>query len=139
MSQNALSAQGTLIARQPQSGGGYTTIGELRDITAPALTRNPIELTSHNDLDEFFAVGIRRKGELTFQIGFIPTNATHGHLTGLIKAYNDADRSSWRITFPDGSTWIFDGFVTNVGPAMPVDDGLVADISVRPTGAFTFA
>lgn len=140
MSENAISAQGTLIARAPQATPStFTTIGELRDITPPPLMRNPIETTAHNDIEEHFIVGIRRKGELQFQIGWVPTLATHDHLTGLIKAWKDGTRDIYKITYPDNSTWTFSGFVTNVGPSAPVDDGLVADITIRPTNTMTFA
>jgi len=136
----AISAQGTLIARAPQATPSvFTTIGELRDITPPPLMRNPIETTSHNEQEESFVVGIRRKGEMTFAVGFVPSIASHDHLTGITKSWLDGSRDIWRITYPDNSVWLFSGYVTNIGPAAPVDDGLTADITVRPTGLMTFA
>jgi len=135
----AISAQGTLIARAPAATPTvFTTIAELRNITPPPLTRNPIETTSHNEVEESFVVGIRRKGEMTFTIGFVPTNATHDQLTGLEKAWLDGSRDIYRITYPDATQWLFSGFVTNIAPAAPVDDGLTADITIRPTGTMTF-
>lgn len=135
----AISAQGTLIARQPFGSVGYSTIGELRDITPPPLSRNPIETTSHNEVEESFVVGIRRKGELQFSIGYVPSLASHDHLSGLTKSWLDGAKDSWRITYPDNSVWIFDGYITNIGPSAPIDDGLVADITIRPTGVMSFA
>lgn len=137
---NAISAQGTLIARSP-SGGPFVTVGELRDITPPPLSRNTIETTSHNEIEESFVVGIRRKGEMTFQVGFVPSGSVSGHdfVDGIIKSYIDGARDIWRITFPDTSVWLFSGFVSNVGPTAPVDDGLVADVTVRPTGLMAFS
>jgi hypothetical protein len=135
---DAISAQGTLIAREPVATPGvFTTVAELRDITPPPLSRNPIETTNHNELEENFVVGIRRKGEMTFAIGFVPNSATHGQVSGLIESWENGDRDRWRITYPDGSLWLFSGFVSNVGPSAPVDDGLVADITIRPTGLMT--
>lgn len=136
---DAISAQGTLIARAPQATPSvFTTIGELRNITPPPLTRNPIETTSHNEVEESFVVGIRRKGEFAFQIGFVPSGATHNETTGLIKAWKDGTRDIYRITYPDGAQWLFSGFVSNFAPAAPVDDGLTADVTIRPTGIMTF-
>jgi len=136
---SAISAQGTLIARQPSGSGPFTTIAELRNITPPPLMRNPIETTSHNEEEESFVVGIRRKGEMTFVLGFVPSLATHDHLTGLTKSWLDGSRDVFRITYPDTSQWLFSGYVTNIGPSAPVDDGLTADLTVRPTGVMTFA
>lgn len=135
----AISAQGTLIARQPGGSGSFTTIGELRNITPPPLTRNPIETTSHNETEESFVVGIRRKGEMSFTIGFVPSLGTHDESTGLIKSWLDGAQDIFRVTFPDSSQWLFSGYVTNFAPSAPVDDGLVADVTIRPTGLMTFA
>jgi len=136
---SAISAQGTLVARGTASSA-FVTIGELRDITPPPLMRNTIETTSHNEVEESFVVGIRRKGEMTFQIGFVPSGSAsgHDHVTGLIKSWQDGARDIWRVTFPDATQWLFSGYVSNVGPSAPVDEGLVADVTVRPTGVMAF-
>lgn len=135
---NAISAHGTLVARQSGGVGGFTTIAELRDITPPALQRNPIEVTPHNEDDDAYVVGIRRRGEMTFQLGFLPDAATHGPTTGLMDSWNGGDLDGWRVTFPEGSIWIFSGYITNIGPSAPVDEGLVADVTIRPTGPMLF-
>lgn len=139
-----MSAQGTLIARSIDPAwppddpvGGvvnFIEIAELREITPPALTRNEIELTNHNNEDDEYIVGIRRHGTMTFNINFVPQNSTHDHETGLQQAWFDGTRDIYRMTYPDGTQWLFSGFVTNIAPSAPVDDRLSADITVRPTG-----
>lgn len=139
-----ISAQGTVIARSidpnwppdaPQGGPvSYVDIAELRDITVPALTRNEIEMTTHNEEDDSYIVGIRRHGSMTFNMNFVPSNATQDHLTGLQKAWFDGTRDIYRITYPDGTSWLFSGFVSNFGATAPVDDRLGADVTIRPTG-----
>jgi hypothetical protein len=133
----AISAQGTIIARQPLGAGPFVDIAELRDTTPPPRSRNVIETTSHNEQDDTAVVGIRRTGELAFTIGWVPSSTTHNPTTGLMKSFIGGDLDVFRITFPDASTWLFSGYVTNVGPSAPVDDGLTADISIKPTGAMT--
>lgn len=145
MSENAISAQGTQLEHQALGAGPFTVIGELRDTSGPALMRNQIETTAHPDRDEFFVVGIRRKGELTFTIGYRPSLASHIILR---EAWLDGTRDVYRLTFPDGpdpsdpltgaTQWLFSGYVTNMGPDMPVDDGLTAECTVRPLGTLTF-
>lgn len=136
---DAISAQGTIIERDPLGGGAFVAIAELRDISGPALSRNPIETTNHNDADESFVVGIRRHGEVTFQLGYIPTEASHDDTAGLIQSWQNGDKDVFRVTFPDGTEWVFSGYITNFAPSMPVDDGLVADVSIRTTGTMLFA
>lgn len=135
-----ISAQGTLVARSANtpSSPSFTEIAELRDITPPALTRNPLEITTHNEDDDAYIVGIRRHGDLTMQMNFVPGNATHDETTGLQKAWLDGTCDIYRLTFPDGSAWLFSGYVTNIAPDAPVDDVLTAEVTIRPTGQHMF-
>jgi predicted secreted protein len=135
---NAISAQGTILARQAGGAGSFVDVAELRDTKPPALTRNEIETTNHNDEDDSIIVGIRRKQAMTVTIGFLPDNATHDHLTGLQQSWDDGDLDGWKVTYPDGSGIIFSGYVTNVSPNAPVDDGLTADVTIKPTGNHEF-
>jgi hypothetical protein len=140
MGNQAISAHGTLLARAPAATPTtFSTIGELRDLTPSPLTRNAIETTAQDDDYDTFVVGIKRRGEYTFTIGFKPTLGTHDHLTGLTKAWIDGTKDGYRTTFPDGSQWLMSGYVINIGPSAPVDDGLVADVTIRPTGPQYFS
>lgn len=142
-----LSAHGALIEVSPDPNwpdfdpvGGSTDfvpIAELRDITAPPLTRKAIETTTHNEDDDQFIVGVRRHGDLSFDMNFLPRDETHDHLTGLQKLWFDGDRVIIRLTYPDGASgtqWLFSGFVTSIGATLPVDDRLAAPVTLRPTG-----
>lgn len=126
---NGRSAHGTLISRNG------TDIGELKDITPPPLTRNTIETSTQNSSDDSYVVGIRRKGELSFTVNFLPSgDATHGALTGLVNAWHTGSKDLYLLTFVDGATWQFSGFVTNVAPTLPVDGAMEATINIRPSG-----
>jgi len=123
-----ISAQGTIIRRNG------TAIAELKDITPPSLTRNPLETTMHNSSDDSYVVGIRRRGELQFTINFLPQDeTTHAAASGLIKAWADGSKDLYEIDFTDGGAWFFSGFVTQISPSAPVDGVLEAQISIRPT------
>jgi hypothetical protein len=136
---DAISAHGTIVWRQPSGSGAFSAIAELRDITPPALSRNAIETTNQNDSDDSYVVGIRRRGDMTFNLGFLPSGASHGISAGLMKSWQDGLKDGWKVVFPDSSVWIFSGYITNIGPSAPVDDGLVADVTIRPTGAMSFS
>jgi hypothetical protein len=131
---NAISAHGTVIKRNG------TAIAELRDITLPPLTRKPIETTMHNSDDDSYVVGIRRKGELSFALGFLPSGEdSHNAVAGLMEAWEDGSQDLYEIDFPDGATWIFSGFVSNIAAKAPVDGGLEAQVSIRPSGGQTLS
>jgi hypothetical protein len=123
-----ISAHGTLISR------AGTVIGELKDITPPPITRNALELTTHNDDYDSYIVGIKRRGEMTFTVNFIPSGETQA-LNGLVKAWDVGSLDAYVVTYPDLTRWVFSGYVTNVAPTAPVDGPLEASITVRPTGS----
>jgi hypothetical protein len=128
-----ISAHGTIIKRNG------TAIAELRDITPPALTRKPIETTTHNSQDDSYVVGIRRKGELQFVMNFLPSaEVTHGTVSGLLEAWGTGSKDLYEIDFPDGAIWSFSGFVSNVAAKAPVDGELSANVSIRPSGGQVF-
>jgi len=130
---NAISSQGTTIKRNS------VLIGELRDVTPPALTRNTFETTTQNDGEDSYIVGIRRKGDLTFNINYLPSgDATHGNVSGLLKAYTSGSKDLYEIAYPDGSKWLFSGFLTSLAPKSPVDGVQSADVTIKPTNAMIF-
>lgn len=126
---NGISAHGTIIKRNG------TAIAELRDITPPPLSRNPIETTTHNSNDDSYVAGIRRKGELQFMVNWLPSGeATHDASTGLLDAWAQGSKDLYEIDFPDGAVWLFSGFVTGIAPTNPVDGAQEATITIRPSG-----
>lgn len=139
-----ISAQGTLIARSidplwpdasPQGGPlAFNDIAELMDIKPPALTRKALETTTHNQEADRFIVGIKRHGEMTIKVNFIPGDSTHDNETGLQQAYEDGSRDIYRLTYPDGTQWLFSGYVINFSPTANADSVLTADVTIRPTG-----
>jgi len=127
---NAISAHGTVVKRNG------TAIGEMRDVTPPALTRNTFDTTNQNDADESYVVGVRRKGDLSFTVNWLQSGeVTHGSASGLLKAYQDGTKDLYEVDFPDGSKWYFSGYISNLAPKSPVDGEQSADVSIRPTNA----
>src|SRR3954470_22253003 len=124
---NGISAHGTIIKRNA------VAIAELKDITPPALSRKPIETSTHNSSDDSYVVGMRRKGELQFMLNFLPfAEPTHDASTGLLDAWATGSKDRYNIEFPDGAAWLFSGFVTNIAPKAPVDGAFEASVSIRP-------
>jgi hypothetical protein len=130
---NAITSHGTLVKRNG------TAIGELRDITMPSLTRNTFDTSNQNDSDDSYTIGIRRKGDLTFGINFLPSGeTTHGATAGLIKAWTDGSKDLWQGIYPDGASWYCSGYTVGIAPKAPVDGALAADITVKLTNGFIF-
>lgn len=136
----ALSGFGTLL--KIGDGGtpteNFTTIAEVTDITAPGLTMDVIDVTSHDSPDALREkiAGLKDLGECTFTINYIPTHATHNATTGLIRDWKNRTKRNFKLVFPDAgaTTWSFSGFVTNFQPSAPVDDKLTADVTITLSG-----
>ena len=141
---NALAAFGTLL----QMGDGatpeaFTTIGELGDIAGPALATDTEDATVHTSpggYEEVVAT-IKRTGEITFPVHYVPTDATHNPTTGLLAAWAAKTLKHWKLIFPNAgvTTWTFSAYVTGFAPKAPVAGKLTADVSLKITGTPTLA
>jgi len=123
--------------------GSYLTVAEVKDITGPGLTAEVADLTSHSSSGAF-----REKlptlldpGEVTFDVNYVPTSATHNNSTGLVSLLRTRAKKNWQLVWPDtGETlWAFAGFVTGFEPGAPVGDLLTASVTITVTGAPTLA
>jgi hypothetical protein len=135
---SALESHGTLLARAPTATPTtFTTIAELKGITPPPLGRNTFDVTPQQDnIDAFVPGGVlRRNGNLVFGLNWLPTDASHDHLTGILFSMRNKNKDGFRVTYPDASTWILSGYVTNYAPAIAnVEGPLLAQIEIRPSG-----
>ena len=139
MSYLALSSHGTVVARAPAATSlTFTDIAELGDITLPELSRNEFESTTQEvDIDSYVQ-GVLRRTPVTFPLNFIPSNATHDHLTGLFKALKDNTLDGYRFTIPLATPWIMicSGQVNKIAPKTPMDGKLAADVTLRLSSKF---
>ena len=138
MSVFALSGHGTLVARAPSSSPTvFTTIAELGDITPPGLTRNEFDTTSQQEDIDSYVLGVLRRSPITFPMNFIPSDASQDHLTGLHKSMIQKATDGWKVTFPDGTTWVGSGQISKLESKAPVDGKLSLDVTIRLSGKFT--
>lgn len=136
-----ISAHGTKIARAKSATPTiFEQVGEVLDITLPEMSRNSIDVTTHDDDIDGYVQGVLRRGELRFRINFVASGdvgETHNHVTGLYKSLIDHAKDGWSVTFPDGDVWVFSGGISNMGKVAPVDGALQCDVSIRPSGRMT--
>ena len=140
---NALHAQGTLL----QVGDGaspevFTTIAEVGTIQGPGLDSDQIDVTNHTSVNEYreYIQGLKEPGELSFTINFVPDDATHDNATGLVSFYEDGLKRNFQMVFPTTPPvpWLLPGFLKSFNVTAAVDDKLVADVTIKLTGAPTF-
>jgi predicted secreted protein len=136
--------QGFLVTLQADFAGGtaLTTIGQVRDISGPEISRGEIEVTTRDSTEYWqeFLKGFKNGGNITFDVVLDTALATHGTAaTGLLRdLQNESTIPAWRLNFPGSKTCSFDGFVTAYPPAAPMTDAYTAGITVKVTGKPTF-
>lgn len=127
---------GTIVEYLSTAPSTYSTIGELVAVTPPNRTRETIDATHMASPDGYreFISSLRDGGESTLTFNY--TKAGYAVLETL---FDDDDPATFRITLPDGSTFGYDGLITE----HPVDDVAIDDkigmsANIKVTGPVTF-
>lgn len=134
-----LSGHGARIYRAPiASPSTFTEIAEVGDVVLPGLDHNEFDALIHNVNIDQYVLGVLRRDLFTISMNFLPSDPSHDHLTGLIRAAitNPVPVDGFRIVFPDGvNTWTASGQVKNVNNiTLPVDGLSTADVGIRFSG-----
>ena len=113
----------------------FDPIAELIDIAPPSDAVDVIEKThmaSPNKTKEFMP-GLTDPGECSFGIHFLPGVGDDA----AIQAVRTAKKiGSYRITYPNGATWTFKGFLTSYEPAVPLDDRMTAAVTFKLSSSY---
>jgi predicted secreted protein len=141
---SGISAFGTLLQRGDASTGtageGFTTLANVTNISGPKLKAEQIDVSSHDSVDgyEEFVAGIKRGGEISLDINYDPSNATH---ETLLDDFDDGALHNYQLIFPTNpaTTWSFAAIVTEVGPEAPYDDKLTCSATLKLSGKVTRA
>ena len=144
MASQATAAYGTLL--QLGDGGApenFVTIAEVLDIAGPTLGLDVAETTSHDrpgGYEEWVGT-ILRTGEVSFDVNFLPTDATQSFGAGLILDQANRTLRNFQLVFTDvgATTWAFAALVTGFEPAAPVADKLSASVTLKLSGQPTLA
>lgn len=127
---------GTIVEYLSSAPSTYSSIGELVSVTPPQRTRETIDATHMGSPDGYreHLSSLRDGGEATLTFNY--TAAGYAVLEGL---FDDDDPATFRITFPDGATMIFDGFITDQPiDEVTVDDKIGMSANVKVTGPVNF-
>ena len=133
-------AHGTLLyIWDPAAAGGagdFVEVAAIGDINGPGVTQEAIDVTTHQSTWREYIAGLPDGGEVSFQIKYDPADASHALLRG---AASDSAKHQFKVAFQSGNTATFDGIVTSFAITAPVDEALVADMTVKITGPVTWA
>lgn len=132
----AISGQGTLFQRETTPGGGtFTTVAQVLNLGGPSMSRDTIDTTTLDVPDGYrtFIAALRDSGTLAVALQFVAAEYD------LFKTDFESDTPVlYNITLPDGSTLEFKGLVTELPLAIPVDDKITCDVTIKISGIVTF-
>jgi len=126
-------SDGTLGKGTTLSGSVTNAIGNITSLTLPTLTRDPVEITTMDSEDNWreFIPGLLNSGEVTFELNYDGSAAGNANV---LNTALTAVEATWTITFPDGSKYVIDGFITSIGGAAPMDDKITQSVTIKFTG-----
>ena len=140
---SATSGFGVGLAKGASRTAG-TTVAEIVSLNGPGLSRGTLDVSNMDITDgamQFMPEALHDGGEVTVELNWIPSNASHALLladmTNSAQAYvidwNDAPQTS-------GITeWRFNAFITGFEPSAAVDSKLGASATFKLSSAITTA
>lgn len=139
-----LSSHGTLLQMGALGGGGpYTSIAEVVDSAGPSIEQATHDAPSQDITWMKKVAGLVSAGEQTFDVNFIPKNATHDDSTGLLSLIGLQQVTGWKLLYNDAgagtaSYWEFDAYMVGFNQDVPVDGILKSSITLQINGQPTF-
>ena len=128
-----LAAYGTTL-----TGTACGLIANVVSIDGPSLSLDTVDVTAHDSADawEEIVPTILRSGEMTLELNYDPTDASHAFAAGLLHYLTSRLIDTWTVGGPMGA-WSFDGYVTAFSPSAPHDGKLGASVTIKPTTTVT--
>ncbi|HVK21369.1 MAG TPA: phage tail tube protein [Actinokineospora sp.] len=128
-----IDAFGTRLERSNMSAPAvFTAIANIADLSSPELSRDTIEVTSHDSPDQYreYKGSLKDAGEVTATLNYDP-----GDHDVLIGDLDDDDPRDYRMVWPDDiGSWAFAAIMTKFVVKAPTDDKLSADVTFKVTG-----
>lgn len=118
-------------------------IAELTQISLAGIQRDVIDVTSHQSasMAKEFIPGVVDGVTVDLIANFLPSNSSQSALkTNLQQPVASGPiTSSYVITWANGTTWQFQGFVTKVEPMSKYNDKMTANVTIKITGSLITA
>jgi len=131
-----------MSATQPTNWNTVNPIANITNITGLGMSKDTIDTTALDTTGGYrtFITGLKNPGTLTFTLMF----DSAGYNT--LKNSFDSDSPYYiQIELPDkpsggshGSTFTFQGLVTEIPLTIPPDDKITCDVTIQISGSVTF-
>jgi len=131
---NAIAGVGTKFRRWGGNANpNWVDIAEITSIDGPTKSRDTIEVTNLDSTGGYreFIGGFRDGGTVT-----LPMNFTRETYETMNDDFEDDDLQNYEILLPDteATSFEFTALVTELGLAVPADDKISADVTLKVSG-----
>jgi hypothetical protein len=122
----------------------FTLVPELKGVPVPQLESPRIDVSTHDNsgFNREYVNNLSDLPAVTFEINYLPRNAMHDHLTGLLSKQISGAITNFKVRYNDavgtGTNRVvltFPATVTSFRPVAPVDNVYSATVQLQPTAA----
>jgi hypothetical protein len=114
----------------------YTEIGEVTDFSGPDGSASEIDVTHLRSTAKEFLMGLPDEGNISLSINWDQSDLGQAAIAAARTARTE---ETFKITYSDGSTATFDGYVLGLTSSGSIDGKVDGSITIRITGAVTWA
>ncbi len=133
------SAKGTLVKLGTTASPPiFTTIGQVRSVTGPAVKATVQNVTTHSTAGNWMnkLSTLIDPGTIAFAVNYDKADATHAFLTGMWANLIALIESAYEVVLPATiGTLYFAGFLTSHAFTLPVDNVIEAAIQIDIDGS----
>lgn len=126
---NGISGFGTTV-----KGASQGEIGEVTRLSIPGQQASVIDVSTMKSPDGWREKIAGFKDARQLQIDMLYESE---NMASLLEGLGDSNEE-WTVTLPDGSTFVCDGFIQDLGEAIPMDDKITQSMVIELSGKPVF-
>lgn len=113
-------------------GVSYTDCAGVVDVAHPSIKVKKVDMTANDTVNatRIYKPGLGDTDDIEFKLKFDKT------LLGVLYGFYRTTKY-WKVTVPDAGTtdsaWTFQGFISEYGGEIPMDDKVMMSIKIAPT------
>lgn len=118
----------------------FTTVGNVKDIKGGGIKTDVVDITNQSSAgnSEEVIPTLLRSTDITFDINYVRTDATHNGTTGLLSLAENRTKRNMKVLTPDSSHgWSFAAYVVGFDPNLPVAGVQTASVTIKRVGPIT--
>lgn len=141
MSSIAVPGFGTKLANGGTAGSSYTNVAQVKNVKLPLGKMKEDDITNFDSptvgggavYQEIIKTMVEADS-VTFDIVFSPTDPTQQAVAANLQASPTTSLNYWRLTTQDGTTFVFQGFISGDELDLNYDKAVVGKASIRVSG-----